>query len=95
MEVEAPVYYILSRKLTEEQMERAHKAFQFTPISHCIITNPYDAQMALQFAPFIVKTTPENAEESAKTSREPPVIIGDAEFLDACYADGRREPVTC
>jgi hypothetical protein len=95
-----PAYYVVSRELPEGAAEHVARALGFTPACCAIVSRWADAGLAAKLAPFTLKAESDDDAEScagkiAEEENQPCIVIGLAPFLDAVYADGRREPVSC
>lgn len=97
-EVSVPVYYVVSQHLNGEQTAQVLHCLRITPVFCTIITDVHDAQFALSLGPEVIQAKSLEhahtlAKKIAKDTGNPPLVVGDASFLDAIYSDGRREGV--
>ena len=98
MDVAVPSYYIVSRTLNGDQAACVIGALNITPVSCAIISNPLDTELAFKLCNEVVRTnTPADALDIAKKiaahNGRPPIVVGEADVLDAVYPDGRKATV--
>ena len=96
--MEVPLYYIVKRGLSPEQLEAVMSALSITPCQAVFISNIVDSDLAWKFAPQVInaKTDSEamtQAKHWATDIGRPMLVIGEAEFIDGIFPDGRREPL--
>ncbi len=91
--MEVPVHYSLSRGF--KAIDKLERVFAITPILCCIVTDPHDTPFALKLNPAVIQSSADNADLLADMLGDryglPAVVIGEADGLEAVYADGRRE----
>jgi hypothetical protein len=91
-----PLYYSISRSLTDAQVADVLHAFRITPIAAAIITDAHDGELARKLHDKVlqVSSLPE-AHETARQYGEPTVIVtGDIELnaeIKAHHMDGSLE----
>lgn len=93
-----PLFYVLKRGLSPEQADVAVELLSVTPCQAAVVRDFADTPIALSFAPQIFWANDEVAacEFARKWATEtgrPLLVLGEAEFLDAVFPDGRREPL--
>jgi hypothetical protein len=101
-ELTLPIYYVVNRNLPQDQAISVLNALSITPIC-CVITgNAQDVGLALSFASEITllqRSSMDSAVQTAKqigsTSPRPPLVVGEADILDAVFSDGHKEQVAC
>lgn len=98
MDINVPVYYILSRKLEKEQAGPILQALNITPVIAAVIHDVCDTDLALMFTTQLFRCKTESAScEIALTIAEehsfPVLVVGTADLLDAVYRDGQRKAV--
>lgn len=88
-----PIYYLISDKLTPEEVERVSTAISITPLDCAVIQRQVDREYAGMFHPLVLD----------KDSL-PGLLAGDARFgmigsypipLTVVYGDGQKEPLLC
>jgi hypothetical protein len=101
-EVVVPIYYVVSRKLPSEEAFMVIHALSITPCRCAIISDVLDCKLALVMSANILMAATDKdalglAALMSEEMRAPVLVVGEADFLDAIYADGRREAVltTC
>jgi len=99
-ELVMPTYYVVSRTLTNDQAVCVLDALKITPVFCSIISDPVDVSLALSLSNELIRT--DSSEAAFSTARNigsksprPPLVVGEADLLEAVYADGRREKVAC
>jgi hypothetical protein len=95
-----PLYYVLRRDLTDEQISAVKQVLYFTPVNYAIIHDALDGLLAAEFAPEVVRVREEAdvlrlAKQIGREIGAPVILFGDAELVDVVYDDGRQEPVPC
>lgn len=98
LEPKVPIYYVANAALSEPEMAFVLSALKITPVLACIITNPVDCDFALQLSAEVMKADTlvaahKLAKEVNRNTGRPLIILGEANFLDAYYADGTMENV--
>lgn len=102
MDLKIPAFYILSRKLSLDEVDPIMRALGITPVWCSIVSDPRDSELAISFAPQVLRSENDTVaiELARRISREqnqPVLVIGEADLLDAVYVafDGSftREPV--
>lgn len=96
--MDIPLLYILKRGLPPEQAEVVWAALSITPCLAAFVSNAQDAALASNFVTYVVRSESDSsaiheATECAKEYERPMLVIGEADFLDGMFADGRREPI--
>lgn len=77
-----PTVYLVSRRLSPEQIQQAREALQITPLAAAVICDPRDADFAKQFS------------DSVTTLQQPIVIVADFEApLTAVDENGKLCPL--
>lgn len=74
-----PTVYLIRRGLTEDKIQKLRDALALTPLDAVIITSPYDAGYASEFANLV------------SPLHRPIAIIGD--FADDCIALGEKNEI--
>jgi hypothetical protein len=98
LEPKVPIYYVANAALSEPEMAFVLSALQITPVLACVIVDPKDCDFALQLSGEVMKVDSLDKahllakDVNMKTGR-PLIILGEANFLDAYYADGTSENV--
>jgi hypothetical protein len=100
MELSVPSYYIVSRTLDGDQAACVIGALNITPVSCAVISDILDVGLAFKLSSEVIRTnTPADALELAKKIAaqhgRPPIVIGEADLLDAVFADGKKVNVAC
>lgn len=93
-----PAFYIVSRGLSVEHAGFVLAALDITPIQVVIISDPADVQLAFTICPSVLRVDSDAAALETAKSISPtgtPLVIGQADVLDAVYPDGYKEPVAC
>lgn len=92
-EPEAPAYYVLGRNVRD--VDAIQAALRLTPVDTAIVYDALDFDFAASVFATIVRADTKHEQaailEFCRKLARPIAILGDAEFLDAVYADGRRE----
>lgn len=93
-----PSYYVVSRQLTKEQIGPVFNAFSITPVFCSIVNDVRDVELALSFSPQVMRCKTEEdsysvAQAISAEQKQPVLVVGTADVLDAVYADGQRHPV--
>ena len=99
-EIDLPLFYILNRHLSNEQVPAIQTSLRITPVDCSVVFDVQDVNLATQFSIpfFLAKDEPDAldcAVELSQKHQRRALVIGHADLLDACYADGRKEPVAC
>lgn len=101
-ELPIPVYYVVSRNVSPETVGDIMHCLAITPVACSIITNVLDAQLALSLCDTLLmansfETATLIASRIHDDTGMPSVVVGEADFIDAVYADGTREALatTC
>jgi hypothetical protein len=101
-DVVVPSYYVVSRKLEKEHAFAVIHALSITPCQCAVISDVLDASLALELSASVLRAATDKdalalAVLIAEDSKRPVLVVGEADFLDAVYGDGRREAVakTC
>jgi len=99
MDFSAPIYYVASRLLTCAQLEWVTLALKIHPVSCAIIWDVCDSELARKLSDAIVLVADEQgantlAEQLAKETGVPSLVIGDVELLTAVYEDGKKEKIS-
>ena len=97
-ELALPTFYILNRECPLEHARYIKDVLSITPIVGAIISDQRDYPLAMMFTDSVLHAeTPERAQELAIELVEQdgvlPLVIGQADMLDAIYPDGRKESV--
>lgn len=94
----APAFYVVKQGCNDTETANLLHAMKITPILAVIIVDPADADFALMVSDEVMRTT--SVQHSHSLAREihaetgrPVLVVGEAQFLDAYYSDGRVEPV--
>lgn len=82
-----PEYYVVSRHM--QDADCILHALRLTPIDIAIVTNVLDYDYATQLCNAVILT--DDAEKTRLSLNRRVLILGEADFIDAVYADGRRE----
>jgi hypothetical protein len=95
-ELVVPLYYVVNRYLPLEEAGAVMSALRITPVHAAIVSDHRDAQLGLQLAPHLMLAEDEKsacmfAAKLARESGRPLLVVGEADFLDAVYPDGKRE----
>lgn len=95
-EQQLPLYYILSRELHEEHAEQVMRMLGMHPVICVIVSSLIDARLGFRVSGNVMRRRDDaeairTAQEVAEQTGKPALVIGTADFLDAVYADGRRE----
>ena len=88
-EPDFPVYYILNRQIRDA--DRILYALRLTPVDTAIVDDWLDMDFMAQLCQTIVMAEKGSTDAVRETLQRPVLILGEAEFLDAVYADGHRE----
>lgn len=93
---EVPLFYVVKRGLSAEHVEAVMVALSITPCQAAFISTPQDAALAWNFAPQVICADAEEtalslAQRWATDVGRPMLVIGEADCLDAVFADGHRE----
>lgn len=93
-----PLYYVVSRKLPPEEAFIVLHCLSITPCQCAVISDVHDCKLAITLSNEIIRAaTDEDAHLIAKDlsikTKRPLMVIGEANFLDAVYPDGHREPI--
>jgi hypothetical protein len=91
-----PAFYVVNRRLPREHASFIAAALKITPINIAIVSDVADVSLALEFCSSILRVADnelamKTAMSISQTAR--PLVIGDADVLDAVYPDGKTEPV--
>ena len=90
-----PLYYSVSSKLTDAQVNEVIHALSSTPVAAAIVTDAHDVDLALKLSGVIIqRSTLMAAEELARTFGEPTVIVNGGAELEAHYPDGHTEAIS-
>jgi hypothetical protein len=97
-DVEVPSLYVVSRKLPSDEAYPVIHALSLTPVQAVVISDVHDASLALELCPSLLRAGSDEdalvvAAAMAKDMSRPVLVVGEANFLDAIYASGRREAV--
>ena len=97
-EVEVPNIYVVNRRLPIEEAYPVIRALSITPVQCAVISDVLDAALALSLSPSIAMADTDKdalalAGLLAEDANRPVLVVGEANFLDAIYATGRREAV--
>jgi hypothetical protein len=96
-DVTVPQFYITNSKLTDAELQRLQDALAIHPAQWCIYTSPYDAELARRLADDVlcVRNPLDTLVFAHRLAKDGIVslVIGDAAFLDAVYADDQRVPI--
>ncbi len=93
----APQFYLVNRKLDEQQVAKAQRALSMTPVCCAVVTSVYDVELAVQLGAPLIVSARDTTEALAQALRhfaecgQPALIIGQAVFLEGHYGDGRIE----
>lgn len=95
-----PAYYVVSRDLPEEHADAVVRVLSITPVCCAIVSSWLDVPLAAKLSSCTFKAPNDDdaagyAEQIWNEEHQPCIVVGSAAFLDAVYADGRREPVSC
>src|ERR1700735_714109 len=93
-----PAFYVVKKGLGVAQTEFLLHALRITPIIAVIITDAYDAEVAMKMSNEILRTPPfENARELPRKIFQdfdkPTLVIGESTLFDAYYLDGHVQPM--
>jgi len=88
---EVPLFYIVRRGLSDEQVEAAQAALFLTPCQAAFISSAVDEDLAWKLSSQVVYGNIEAAKQWAEEIGRPMLFIGEAEFIDAVFPDGKRE----
>lgn len=93
-----PIYHVVSRALNGDQTAMVLSLLQIIPVFCVIISDIHDAEFALTLGNDLVRSkSPAEAILSAKEinskTHRCPLIVGEADFLDAYFADGTKVSV--
>lgn len=97
-DIEVPAYYVVNRSLPKEEAFSVASALRITPVQCAVISDVLDAELALELAPSVMRAASDKdalalAALLSKESQRPVLVVGEADFLDGVYLDGRREEV--
>jgi len=97
-DIEVPAFYVVNRSLPKEEAFVVATALRITPVQCAVISDVLDASLALELAPSVMRAeTDKDALALAlllsRESQRPVLVIGEADFLDGIYSNGRREAV--
>jgi hypothetical protein len=97
-DISVPVVYVVNRTIPREETFVVLQTLRITPCCCAVISNILDAELAIQLAPEVLRAeTEEKAIELGKTVaanfKRAVLVVGQANFLDAIWSDGRREAV--
>lgn len=93
-----PLFYVMNRKLPEDEAAAVLRALSITPCQAAIVTDLLDTKLAFSVAPDVIHAINDEqalllARKVVEEIRRPVLVIGVADFLDAVYSDGTREAV--
>jgi hypothetical protein len=93
---DVPLFYVVSRHLPIEQVEVVLRIMRITPCFLAVISRVQDAALGLSVAPDVANAASDEdalalAKKMAIEIERPVIVVGEADFLDAVWADGRRE----
>jgi hypothetical protein len=101
-DIVVPSFYVVNRTLPKEQAFMVIHALSITPVQCAIISDPLDCNLAIELSPSVVRAATDKdalalAALLAEDSKRPVLVVGEADFLDAVYKDGKREAIakTC
>jgi hypothetical protein len=92
-DIVTPAYYIVNRKLTDEQLGVVQHAFKITPIACVLITSVYDNDLALKLHESVSRVehladAHALAQQVYKETGQAVAIIGDAVLFDSFDGKG-------
>lgn len=90
-EPEIPIYYVLNKSVRDSEGVLA--TLRMTPIDAAIVTDWLDYDFACQICDVVAVTSPDQVTKIREMLNRPVLLLGEADFLDAVYADGRRESI--
>jgi hypothetical protein len=97
-DIQTPAYYVLNRNISTEEVQAVLNALRITPVICAVISNVMDAELAMVCGSKVITAGSEIeahrvAMQIALDSNWPTLVIGEANLLDAVYADGTKQEV--
>lgn len=96
--IRAPLYYVIGREMTEEELEAAWWVFNITPCSSGVVTNDKDKALIGPVVWHFFKAEDESAcrdlaAHLARTTGKPMLTVGAGKEMVAVYHDGAEETI--
>ncbi len=86
-EPDVPLYYVVNRHM--QDTDCVLYALRLTPVDTAIVSNVMDYDYAARLCQAVILT--DEVEKTRVKLNRTVLIVGEAEFIDAVYADGRRQ----
>lgn len=98
-EIEAPLFYVVKRGLSPEEIDAVRASLSITPCQAVFISKTEDHDLAWRFSDQVMMAVDEEtalllAKRWATDIGRPMLVVGTAALLDAVFADGKREALT-
>lgn len=98
VEINAPLYYILGRDISEGDICAAHFIFTITPCATGVVSRHGDKSFIQPFVFAVLRADDETAcnelaAHLARTTHCPTLTVGEGTEMTAVYHDGRKETI--
>lgn len=98
VDINAPLYYVLGRDISEGDLCVAHFVFTITPCSTGVVSRHGDKSLIQPFVFAVLRADDETAckELAAHLSRTtgcPTLTVGEGQDMTAVYHDGKEETI--
>ena len=98
VDINAPIYYVLGRDVSEGDLCAAHFIFTITPCGTGVVSRYTDRELIQPFVFEVLKAEDETAcgELAAHLARStgcPMLTVGEGKDMTAVYSDGRKEQI--
>lgn len=98
VEINAPLYYILGRDISEGDICAAHFIFTITPCATGVVSRHEDKTLIQPFVFAVLRADDETAcnelaAHLARTTHCPTLTVGEGNEMTAVYHDGGKETI--